>query len=198
MLEGLKRALFEPGEDEKKIAPQDPVPTPAATPPAVPTPFPSADGNNDFYVQLLAKTNFFTTKTGAIVSKYYEALMVLPDADLRLKTAIAQAKHLEKVTEADIQGAFNELAGILQAEANQFAQASSAFMKAEVTERQELIDNLGVELRRIQEQLSAETVKLAEAKGRMASTSSQFDSAVARRNSELVQETAKFLAASKG
>jgi hypothetical protein len=196
MLEGLKSMLFE--GDGKKVA------TPSATsqiqaPVALsPQPMPSMDSNNDFYAQLALKTSFFSTPAGAPVSKYYEALAVLPDKDLRLKTAIAQAKHLDGLTDANIALAFDELLSTLQNEGSQFSKASLVFTQHEITERQGHIDELGVELRRIQEVLASETVKLAEARGQVASTESQFNSAITRRNTELAQEKEKFLALGKG
>lgn len=203
MLKGLKSMLFEEGEKKPEPAKSEGVSQAVLDAASwdeteAPRLISIPGGENQFYEGLAAKTDIFLTKAGAVIRGYLDSLSVIPDETLRLKTAIAQAKHRDGVGEDGLAGLFDGLKDKLAADAQTFTQALQTFVSKEITEREANIEKLKADLRRLQEELASESVKLAESQSIATTNEAQYRAASSRRAAELDQEKAKFLALTKG
>lgn len=155
-------------------------------------------GENDFYNRLVAKTDFYATNAGRAVKKYLDALAVIPDETLRLKTAIAQAKTLEGVTNEQLAEAFISLQEASRGEEKAFQEAMEQYNSTEVKGRGKYIEELKDILAKTQENLLTETSKLNAANQSVANNLAWFQSAITRRTDELNKLAERISSLSKG
>src|SRR5690606_18822662 len=99
MLKGLKGMLFEGEEKEKPKTEPAQVSFDGRPPDDIALQMELSQtarpDDGKFYTRLTAATDFFASEIGLKVKKYLDALSVIPDETLRLKTAISQAKKLD-------------------------------------------------------------------------------------------------------
>src|SRR5690606_12264454 len=122
-----------------------------------------------FYTRLTAATDFFASEIGLKVKKYLDALSVIPDETLRLKTAISQAKKLDGVTNEQLSATFFGLQTAKQAEKEKFDKAMAAFTQAEITDRTAKIDELKALIAKTNEDMATELLKLSDAQNAVSS-----------------------------
>src|SRR3954469_22374900 len=82
----------------------------------------SVPDNDEAYHRILSKTDFDATEAGATIQKFLQPLANLPmDAALKFKTAVAQAKAQNGLTEEKIISALDGLKATLRKEQDAFA-----------------------------------------------------------------------------
>jgi len=159
---------------------------PRSPPPDLPT-------NDDIARRLNEATDIFNaTDAGRAVLKYLGALEVIADERLRLKTALAQAKKLEGISDQQILDAFTQVETALEEDQVKFSKASDEFMTSEVTDRKRTIAALETNIKDLQAKLEAENTNLASAQGQHAVTTAQYEAASKHRKIELETLRQKF------
>jgi hypothetical protein len=205
---------------EDEPAPQNPAPQASATKAAAPSPAapvfqpvmpsaaattasasafaspygaPAVQVDENVYKRVLAKTDFEATDTAAVIHKYLDAMADLPlDANTKFKTAIAQAKKLEGLTEERILATFDGLKVALQHEVEVFQQNADNFVKNEVTARQDKLAQIQQQIADLQAQQTQLAQDFAEAQSKATNAQTQFNLAAQRRATEIDQQKAQF------
>jgi hypothetical protein len=202
-IDSLKHMVF---EDEPES--QKPVhsPTPSGAAPTLapissgtaPQPVftgPRSSDDDEVYRRILAKTDFDSTDVGTNVQKFLQPLANLPmDAALKFKTAVAQAKAQNGLTEEKILAAFDNLKASLRREQDAFTAKAAQFSAAEITGRQNRITEISAQITKLQQELGQLSGELVEAQGRAAHAQGQFSAALERRSTEIEQQKAQYAA----
>jgi hypothetical protein len=197
-MDNLKHLVFEDEpETQKSTHSSAPSAAPAKAPlsaEAVIQPTTVAD-NDEVYRRILAKTDFDSTEVGATIQKFLAPLQNLPmDAALRFKTALAQAKAINGLTEVDFLATFDSLKATLQKEREAFSAKAQQFAEREINGRSARINEITSEINQLQQQLGQLSTELVEAQGKAARAQGQFTAASERRTAEIDQQKAQYAA----
>jgi hypothetical protein len=204
-IDSLKHMVF---EDEPESAKAVPAPAPAAI---IQTPVASAlapaayshsnygpvevSDNDEVYKRVLAKTAFEETEVGATIHKFLDPLAGLPmDAALKFKTAVAQAKAQNGLTEGEILATFDSLKAALEKEQDSFATKAQQFAGREITGRQDRINEITAQITQLQQELSQLSTELVDAQGKAARAQGQFNAAIERRAAEIEEQKLQYSA----
>lgn len=210
MLGGLKKLIFEDAQETPKAAPKAEAkptkfdgPPPSAAEryygPTTATVLPGAVDDGEFYPRLARQTAFETTQAGTVVSKYVTAMATLPlDANLKFKTAVAQAKALDGLQDGDVLAAFEQMAGAMNAETQTFQKMSEQYAAENVAAPTTRIGELSSQITALQQEVATLSANVAEAQGNLSRLQSGFAMAAQRRTSEIEQERARTTAILKG
>jgi hypothetical protein len=165
---------------------------------AMPT-LPSQD-SDETYQKLAAATSFETSDVGAKIQKYLTPLTGIPGmtAGMMFRTAVAQLKAQEGVSDVDILGTFHDLKGAVNAQVNAFDQKCGKFIETEVTTKLTRIEAAKAEMETLVNEIDQLTRDATAAHQKATTLQAQFQSAVARRNSEIEQQEAQTTALLKG
>lgn len=200
-MDSLKHMVFEDEPEAEKKAAHSATPSAAAAAPApISTPavhvsIPSVADNDETYARLLAKTDFDATEIGATIQKFLAPLANLPmDANLKFKTAVAQAKAINGLSEDKILATFDSLKVALHKEQDAFATKAQQFAEREVNGRSARINEITSQIKQMQQELGQLSTELVEAQGKAARAQGQFTAALERRSSEIEQQKAQFAA----
>ena len=200
-MDSLKHMVFEDEPEKQKPAHPEMASAAAPMPAPVnpvrvtqPTFTPTAVGDNDeVYRRILAKTDFDSTEIGETIQKFLAPLQNLPmDTALKFKTAVAQAKAVNGLTEADILATFDNLKAMLQKEQDAFATKAQQFAEREISGRSARISEITSQINQLQQQLGQLSTELVEAQGKAAHAQGQFTAAVERRTSEIDQQKTQY------
>jgi len=200
-LDSLKHMVFEDEPESQKPAhsvasASASVVSAPATAPINRTSFSSQVADNDeVYNRILAKTDFNGTDIGATIQKYLAPLASLPmDASLKFKTAVAQAKAQNSITEDGILATFDGLKSALAKEQDSFAAKAKQYSDREIEGRSAKISAITAQINQLQQELGQLSTELVEAQGRAARAQGQFTAAIERRSVEIDQQKAQFAA----
>jgi hypothetical protein len=197
-IDSLKHMVF---EDEPE--PQKPTPASshagAAAAPAMAASYSqpamasaAVPDNDEAYRRILSKTDFDATEAGATVQKFLQPLANLPmDAALKFKTAVAQAKAQNGLTEEKIIAALDGLKATLRKEQDAFMLKAQQFAAREITGRSDRITEITAQITQLQQELSRLSTELVDAQGKAARAQGQFTAAMERRSSEIEQQKAQ-------
>lgn len=195
ILKTLRSAVFEEEEERgATTAAGASAPLTAATASAPENPV-APDVDDGIYSALLDRTSFEATDAGQTVARYLGAMDALPlDAALKLRTAAAQARRLDGVSDDALRASFDAMKAALDVERRSFEEASARFKAGEIDEREGRMRALTAEIDDRQAQLARLTAELAQARTSMARTAARFTAAADRRDQEIAQERARFAA----
>jgi multidrug resistance efflux pump len=200
ILKTLRSAVFEEDEEATR-APATGAAAPGGAPaatghvPSGPEHALAPGADDDVYRALLEKTSFEVTGAGRAVARYLGAMDALPlDGSVKLRTAIAQARRLDGLTDDALLASFGAMKGALEAEQRSFHEASARFKAGEIDDREGRMRALTTEIDDRQAQLARLTAELAQARASMARTTARFTTAADRREGEIAQEQARLAA----
>jgi hypothetical protein len=199
ILKTLRNAVFEEEEERAATPGAGPSPLAAARAASAPEPALGPEPDDGIYRALVEKTSFEATDAGRLVGRYLGAMDALPlEASLKLKTAIAQARRLDGLTDETLLASFDAMRGALAVEQRSFLEASARFKAGEIDDREGRMRALTTEIDDRQAQLARLTAELAQARASVARTTAQFNTAADRREHEIAQEHARFAAVLRG
>jgi hypothetical protein len=196
-MDNLKHLVFEDEPETQKPAHSSgPSGAPAKAPLSAEAVIqPTMTDNDEVYRRILAKTDFDSTEVGATIQKFLAPLQNLPmDAALRFKTALAQAKAINGLTEADFLATFDSLKATLQKEREAFSAKAQQFTEREINGRSARINEITSQINQLQQQLGQLSTELVEAQGKAARAQGQFSAASERRAGEIDQQKAQYAA----
>lgn len=197
LLDKAKRMVFEDTE-EKKPAP--PLPTfahsVATVSSALQTATPLSVVDGSVYQKLKEKTDFSNTAVGQTIQKYLVPLAKIPlDEQSKFKAALAQARAIEHLTDDQILREFDQLAAVLQTEANGFQNSAHQFEvmsvtggEAQLKELEQKIVEKQTELGQLLEKKKRDQAEVAAARMRLDQKNAEFATAMKTRAAEIAQE----------
>ena len=202
-IDSLKHMVFEDEPESQKPA------LPAAPSAAAPAPAPisaapvnqpvfvaqSVADNDEVYRRILAKTDFDATEIGTTIQKFLQPLANLPmDSALKFKTAVAQAKAINGLTDDKILATFDDLKVALHKEQDAFSIKAQQFSQREISGRSARIGEITAQINQLQQELGQLSTELVDAQGKAAHAQGQFTAALERRGSEIEQQKAQYVA----
>jgi len=156
---------------------------------------PEADG---IYQKLVDKTNFDDTSVAAVLQQYLAPLAALGlTPGQQFKAAISQAKAHENLTEDAILAVFDTLKDSLSSLNSSLQDKAAQFEQAEITGRQNRLNEIAQQLAQLQAEQTQVTAELAEAQGKGARTNAAVQAAVARRAADIDGQKATYAALMK-
>lgn len=167
-------------------------PAPSAAPYRAPVASPSSYSvptgsgeTNEAYDRLLASTQFESTDVGQILQKYLEPLKNVPmDPTIRMKTAIAQATAIDKITQEQIIAAFDRMGISLTNEQSSF--------ETWKRNKESLVTELSNRISDLQKQINDTSVELSTQQTKLSVGQSKFSVAMQRRRAEIEQQAAQY------
>jgi outer membrane murein-binding lipoprotein Lpp len=193
-----KDKIFEP-EKPRPGKPPMAAPVPAATVQAPPLYQGVPTETSALYERLRKVTDFDSTVAGATLNKYLAPLKNLPlDENMRLKTALAQAGAQEHVSPSNILNAFDCLIQALKDEESKFNAAITKTL-SQIDGKKNEITSTDSQVAQLQTQIDALHIKRDQLisdvqafQTHLARSKDEFAAAMARRNSEIVEQKAHY------
>lgn len=197
----LRDKFFEPDKPKPAAKPPLAAPVPAAPAQAPPSTYAQISGlaygvsteTSAAYVTLKAKTDFDRTSPGMTLKKFLDPLQKLPlDEGMKAKTAMAQAEANSSLTVQAVLDTFEILKNALTAETTNFDAFIQKTTASGVTARQQQIEAIKKQVEDLQQQMIQLSTAMAEAQAKIDHATGEFNTAKARRASELEQQKAHY------
>jgi hypothetical protein len=156
-------------------------------------------GIDEAYQKVLTATNFDNTDSGKAIKKYYAPLQSLPmDENLKIKTAIMQAKAQEGLTDDKIVLDLTSTETALTELQEKLTQRVAQRTESEVTARQNKITELSAQINSLQQEMATLAAESMDAQGKIAQTQTNYTSAIQRRRNEIAGQQSFFSTLLKG
>lgn len=159
--------------------------TPPVTAPVNYGPGLGVSADNEAYDRLSAATAFENTNVGKILQKYLEPLKNVPmDPTIKMKSAIAQAVAIDKISNEQILAAFESLQAQLGEEQISFENWRST--------KQGKIAELTQQIGDLQKQINEASIELSNTQTKLTVGETKFSAAMQRRRAEIEQQAAQY------